>query len=101
MIFKLVNLFLKKGEIGQPLEVDKLVFKGEVKNGFFIEAGAFDSETNSDTLYFEINHNWTGKDENGIGKEKNAMGTIMQWHGQEFMERSQINFTYIYIFIFL
>jgi len=49
-----------QGEIGQPLEVDKLVFKGEVKNGFFIEAGAFDSETNSDTLYFEINHNWTG-----------------------------------------
>ena len=33
---------------------------GEVKNGFFIEAGAFDFETNSDSLYFELNHNWTG-----------------------------------------
>lgn len=49
-----------EGEVGQPKEVDELVFGGEVKNGFFIEAGAFDFETNSDSLYFELNHNWTG-----------------------------------------
>ena len=49
-----------EGEVGQPKEVDELVFGGQVKNGFFIEAGAFDFETNSDSLYFELNHNWTG-----------------------------------------
>ena len=49
-----------EGEVGQPKEVDELVFGGEIKNGFFIEAGAFDFETNSDSLYFELNHNWTG-----------------------------------------
>lgn len=49
-----------QGEVGQPKEVDDLVFGGHVKNGFFLEAGAFDFETNSDSLYFELNHNWTG-----------------------------------------
>ena len=27
---------------------------------FFVEAGALDGETISNTLYFEIKHNWTG-----------------------------------------
>ena len=36
------------------------MFGGELKNGFFIEAGSSDSEKFSDTLYFEINHGWTG-----------------------------------------
>ena len=31
-----------------------------MKNGFFIEAGSYDGEFHSDTLYFESNHNWTG-----------------------------------------
>lgn len=30
------------------------------RNGFFIEAGAFDGEIKSNTLYFEIRYNWTG-----------------------------------------
>ena len=30
------------------------------RNGFFIEAGAFDGEVKSNTLYFEIKYNWTG-----------------------------------------
>ena len=34
--------------------------KGELKNGFFLEAGSFNAELNSDSLYFEINHGWTG-----------------------------------------
>jgi len=34
--------------------------KGELKNGFFLEAGSFNAEFNSDSLYFEINHGWTG-----------------------------------------
>jgi len=48
------------GETGHPDDVDRIVFGGQLKNGFFIEAGAVDFETFSDTLYFEINHNWTG-----------------------------------------
>jgi len=48
------------GEVGQPLDVDRIVFGGELKNGFFLEAGAHDGEFNSDSLYFEANHNWTG-----------------------------------------
>lgn len=49
-----------EGEVGQPKEVDDLIYGGKLKNGFFIEAGAFDFETNSDSLYFELTHNWTG-----------------------------------------
>jgi len=48
------------GEVGQPLDVDRIVFGGELKDGFFLEAGAFDGELNSDSLYFEMNHGWTG-----------------------------------------
>ncbi|XP_023342585.1 uncharacterized protein LOC111712248 [Eurytemora carolleeae] len=48
------------GEVGQPLEVDRLVFGEELKNGFFIEAGASNFEAHSDTLHFEVNHGWTG-----------------------------------------
>jgi hypothetical protein len=29
---------------------------GELKNGFFLEAGTHDAETNSDTLHFEIRY---------------------------------------------
>ena len=49
-----------QGEVGQPLEVDQIVYGGELKDGFFIEAGAHDFETNSDSLYFEMKHNWSG-----------------------------------------
>ncbi|XP_023322539.1 uncharacterized protein LOC111696953 [Eurytemora carolleeae] len=48
------------GEVGQPRDVDRVVFGGELKNGFFLEAGSFNAEFNSDSLYFEINHGWTG-----------------------------------------
>lgn len=44
----------------QPIEVDDLVFKGKVKNGFFIEAGAHDFQFSSNSLYFELKYNWTG-----------------------------------------
>ena len=33
---------------------------GELKGGFFIEAGSHDAEKNSDSLHFEIRHGWTG-----------------------------------------
>ncbi|XP_023345201.1 uncharacterized protein LOC111714347 [Eurytemora carolleeae] len=43
-----------------PHEVDRIVFNRKLKNGFFIEAGANNFERTSDSLYFEINHGWTG-----------------------------------------
>lgn len=52
-----VNVF---GQYGQPMYLDMVIFKGQVKNGFFIEAGADDFETDSNTLLFEIEHKWSG-----------------------------------------
>ena len=39
--------------------VDEL-YKGKKTNGFFLEAGASDGETISNSLFFEIHRNWTG-----------------------------------------
>ena len=30
-------------------------------DGFFVEAGAYDGFTNSNTFYFEYKYNWTGE----------------------------------------
>ena len=46
------------GQFGQAGAIEKL-FRGK-KNGFFVEAGAFDGEAFSNTLLFELKHNWTG-----------------------------------------
>ena len=35
-------------------------FLGQKRNGFFIEAGAWDGEYLSNTLFFELDRNWTG-----------------------------------------
>ena len=48
------------GQFGQPDFLDKVIFKGKVKNGFFIEAGADNFETHTNTLLFETEHNWSG-----------------------------------------
>jgi hypothetical protein len=51
------------GGQGQPYEVEKILrLNGTQKdtNGFFIEAGAADGETISNTLYFETKYDWTG-----------------------------------------
>lgn len=40
--------------------LDKFIFKGQVKNGFFVEAGADDFLLNTNTLQFELLHGWTG-----------------------------------------
>ena len=45
---------------GQPLIVDNNIFKNRIKDGFYIEAGAFDGELRSNSLYFEIIHQWKG-----------------------------------------
>jgi len=47
-----------KGQTGQAVALEKL-FKGK-KNGFFIEAGAYDGEHFANTLLFEMKHDWTG-----------------------------------------
>ena len=47
------------GQFKQPLIVDSML-RGKVKKGFFIEAGAFDGEDLSNTLLFELRHQWTG-----------------------------------------
>jgi len=44
----------------QALEVDDLIFKGKLKDGFFIEAGGHDFQDQSTSLYFELKYNWTG-----------------------------------------
>ena len=40
--------------------LEKIVFKDNVHNGFFVEAGADDFLTGSNTLLFEEKYNWTG-----------------------------------------
>ena len=44
----------------EDLFLVKFVFKGKVKNGFFIEAGASDFVDGSNSLWFEMKHNWSG-----------------------------------------
>ena len=43
-----------------PQDVDDLIFKNKLQNGFFIEAGATNGESGSNTLFFELERNWTG-----------------------------------------
>ena len=37
-----------------------VLFQGKVRDGFFIEAGAEDFLTHSNSLLFELKYNWTG-----------------------------------------
>lgn len=45
-------------QIGQSKFIDGLL-KSE-RNGFFVEAGAYDGESISNSLFFELSRNWTG-----------------------------------------
>ena len=45
---------------GQPRMLDQRYFLERKKGGFFIEAGAFNGESDSTTLHFELEHGWTG-----------------------------------------
>ena len=38
----------------------KTFFHESLKGGFFIEAGAFNGESDSTSLHFELNHGWNG-----------------------------------------
>ena len=46
------------GQIGTPIIVDAIL--GKKQNGFYIEAGAHDGESLSNTLLFELKRNYTG-----------------------------------------
>ena len=46
------------GQIGQPAIVDALLNQQE--NGFFIECGAYDGVSLSNSLFFEVKRGWTG-----------------------------------------
>ena len=54
------NRGVGEDDISQDLFLDKFVFKGKVKGGFFVEAGADDFIRESNTLWFEARHQWTG-----------------------------------------
>lgn len=45
-------------QIGQSLFIDDLLKKQ--KDGFFIEAGGYDGESHSNSLFFELERNWKG-----------------------------------------
>lgn len=45
-------------QIGQSLIIDELL-NGK-RNGFFVEAGGFDGETYSNSLFFELERGWNG-----------------------------------------
>ena len=48
------------GQVQQPIIINENIFKNKIKNGFFIEAGAYDGEVFSNTLFYELKQNWTG-----------------------------------------
>lgn len=45
-------------QMGQSKKIDTML--GGQRDGFFVEAGAFDGETISNSLFFELERNWTG-----------------------------------------
>ena len=45
---------------GQDIFLDQVIFKSQLRDGFFVEAGADDLVEDSNTLYFEIERGWTG-----------------------------------------
>ena len=47
-------------QILQDQFLDEFIFKGDVKEGFFVEAGADDFLLNTNTLRFELLHGWKG-----------------------------------------
>ena len=48
------------GEYYQDEILDKLLFQGRERDGFFVEAGAWDFVHTSNSLWYELRYNWTG-----------------------------------------
>ena len=40
--------------------INNEIFKNRIKNGFYIDAGAFNGELRSNSLFYEIIHGWDG-----------------------------------------
>ena len=57
---KSINQIDINGQEKQPILVNEKIFKNKINNGFFVEAGAYDGEAFSNTLFFELKKNWTG-----------------------------------------
>jgi FkbM family methyltransferase len=59
---KPLNLDIKNkndySQYGQSIIIDEIL--KSKRNGFIVEAGAFDGEIESNSLFFEINRNWSG-----------------------------------------
>jgi len=53
-----VNHPMLQGQFGQAAKIEKIL--GGMKGGFFLECGAADGETLSNTLLLEMKYNWTG-----------------------------------------
>ena len=47
-----------QGQFGEVPEIEKVI--GNISNGFFIEVGALNGISISNTLYFELARNWSG-----------------------------------------
>ena len=45
---------------GQPQTINREIFKDLIEDGFYIEAGAFDGELRSNSLFFELKKGWNG-----------------------------------------
>ena len=48
------------GQEGQPIKINDQIFKNKIKNGFYIEAGAYDGEMWSNSLFYEVEKGWNG-----------------------------------------
>ncbi|CAI6361075.1 unnamed protein product [Macrosiphum euphorbiae] len=56
--YNLIDMSLIDPSMGQAAEIAKII--DYTKGGFFIECGALDGETRSNTLYFERYYGWVG-----------------------------------------
>ena len=57
---RFVDFSEREAQYHQDQFLDKVIFKDKVRNGFFVEAGADDFLSGSNTLLFEEKYNWTG-----------------------------------------
>ena len=48
------------GQVGQPIKVNDQIFKNKIKKGFYIEAGAYDGQQWSNSLFYEVEKGWDG-----------------------------------------
>ena len=55
---KSADSYYLNGQFGQAQNISGLL--KNMKNGFFIECGAADGESLSNSLLFEMRHQWTG-----------------------------------------